>query len=39
MISNMTQSETFIPQEVLHKKDEKKMQKEIHKEIKEEIKL
>ena len=38
MISSMSQLGTYIPQEVLHKKDIKKMQKEIHNELKEEIK-
>ena len=42
MISSMSQSGTFIPQEVLQtnlkEKDIKKIQKEIHNEIKEEIK-
>ena len=34
----MSQSGTFIPQEVLHKKDIKQIQKEVHNELKEEIK-
>ena len=39
MISSMSQLGTYIPQDVLHKKDIKKMQKVICKEIKEEIEL
>ena len=38
MILSMSQSGTFIPQEVLYKKDIKKIKKEIHNELKEEIK-
>ena len=38
MISSMSQSGTFIPQEVLNEKDIKKVQKEIHNELKGEIK-
>ena len=38
MISSMSQLGTYIPQEVLHKKDIKKMQKEFHNELKGEIK-